>query len=232
MLWRLAKWFSVDPLQNKYPSYSPYNYSLDNPIYYMDIDGREVKPTPAFLASKYNTSYEDLKTLPSFIEILKPYQGSKLNLVLDINPSMLKKGDFARTYGARGTWKVKAPHDFKWVTSASENYSNELLSRIDVWESHGNTYQRTLDYNNFFIAATIIHESIHALVAADVEKYMKEVGIRDPNHTLLNNHRDLFVKALTEYVVKMKLGYSKQDIEDMVWEVQKLQNNLINNLKS
>jgi RHS repeat-associated protein len=44
---RLGRWLSVDPLQQKYPDYTPYNYSLNSPLKYGDPDGNwvEVKTT-------------------------------------------------------------------------------------------------------------------------------------------------------------------------------------------
>jgi hypothetical protein len=35
------KWLSVDPLTNKYPNYSPYVAFANNPVYYVDPDGRK-----------------------------------------------------------------------------------------------------------------------------------------------------------------------------------------------
>lgn len=40
--WLRGQWISRDPLAEKYPSWSPYNYSLNNPIKYIDRDGRDV----------------------------------------------------------------------------------------------------------------------------------------------------------------------------------------------
>ncbi|MBI9036430.1 MAG: RHS repeat-associated core domain-containing protein, partial [Bacteroidales bacterium] len=37
---RLGRWLACDPLMFKYPNYSPYNYTICNPINYMDQDGR------------------------------------------------------------------------------------------------------------------------------------------------------------------------------------------------
>ena len=38
----LARFISTDPLAEKYPGLSPYNYVANNPVYYIDPDGREL----------------------------------------------------------------------------------------------------------------------------------------------------------------------------------------------
>ena len=40
---RLGRWMSVDPLQVKFPSLSPYNGMANNPIIFVDPDGRDIK---------------------------------------------------------------------------------------------------------------------------------------------------------------------------------------------
>ncbi|MBS4034929.1 MAG: RHS repeat-associated core domain-containing protein [Ignavibacterium sp.] len=43
----LARWTTIDPLADKFPGWSPYNYTLNNPLKYVDPDGREaVKADP------------------------------------------------------------------------------------------------------------------------------------------------------------------------------------------
>ena len=36
---RVGKWLSGDPLESKYPSWSTYNFTLDNPLYFVDETG-------------------------------------------------------------------------------------------------------------------------------------------------------------------------------------------------
>jgi len=38
---RIARWMAVDPLAEKYPGWSPYNYCANNPYKYIDYDGRD-----------------------------------------------------------------------------------------------------------------------------------------------------------------------------------------------
>lgn len=39
---RISIWYGVDPMAEKYPQYTPFNYTLDNPIRLVDPDGMEV----------------------------------------------------------------------------------------------------------------------------------------------------------------------------------------------
>ncbi len=39
---RIGKWLSLDPLQDKYPDLSPYNFCNNNPIIFVDPDGQKI----------------------------------------------------------------------------------------------------------------------------------------------------------------------------------------------
>ncbi len=39
---RLGRWLSVDPLQQKYVGFSPYNFAINSPLQYKDYDGRDL----------------------------------------------------------------------------------------------------------------------------------------------------------------------------------------------
>ena len=46
---RISIWASIDPLAEKYPDTSPYAYCANNPINFIDPDGREpIKPKPPY----------------------------------------------------------------------------------------------------------------------------------------------------------------------------------------
>src|SRR5690554_1004914 len=52
---KLSIWLSVDPLAEKYPDWSPYNYTLQNPINMVDPDGRD--PWKPIVNDDGSTSY-------------------------------------------------------------------------------------------------------------------------------------------------------------------------------
>ncbi|QQR97184.1 MAG: hypothetical protein IPK18_09870 [Sphingobacteriales bacterium] len=51
---RLGKWLSTDPLQTKYPNLTPYNFVANNPILFVDPDGRVIDLNSLSKADKEN----------------------------------------------------------------------------------------------------------------------------------------------------------------------------------
>lgn len=51
---RLGRWLSLDPLMVKYPDLSPYNYCNSNPIFFIDMDGKDFIRTIDFKNRQIN----------------------------------------------------------------------------------------------------------------------------------------------------------------------------------
>ncbi len=70
---RVGRWLSTDPISDKYPSLSPYNYCANNPIMFVDPDGKQEKP--ALTLEDYATPFLDL------VELYNPADGTMRSLV-------------------------------------------------------------------------------------------------------------------------------------------------------
>ncbi|UPT69189.1 MAG: RHS repeat-associated core domain-containing protein [Sphingobacteriales bacterium JAD_PAG50586_3] len=78
----LARFLSVDPLADDYPFYTPYQFAGNNPIQYIDLDGKEptLPATPSFFnfSITIKTTIQEIKkllirffTLTVLLKILK-----------------------------------------------------------------------------------------------------------------------------------------------------------------
>ena len=112
---RLSIWYGVDPLAEKMPSWSPYNYTFDNPIIYIDPNGKA--PTDVVI-----TGTEREKTL----EQLRASVKGQLTLSMDYS-----------------TGKVKAiPVEGAKLTKASSKFlaaTQDVCNRVEL-QSDGDYY--------------------------------------------------------------------------------------------
>lgn len=79
---RIVRWFSTDPLQMKYPGTSPYVFCGNNPIFYVDPDGRVLQ--------FYGDAKEFRKTEAL---INNKFAGSNVKVVIGANGIMTITGD-------------------------------------------------------------------------------------------------------------------------------------------
>lgn len=82
---RLGRWFSVDPLQGKYPSFSPYNFCANNPLIIVDFDGRDIIIVTT--SGNFRLSKETLLKTPTGKALWNKYATSKTNdIYIKIGP--------------------------------------------------------------------------------------------------------------------------------------------------
>ena len=78
---RIGRWFSLDPLQKKYPNESNYGFVSNNPLFYTDLDGKEKVITINLIQKdgtklvfiitdksyvRYQANYRDLRQVTGF----------------------------------------------------------------------------------------------------------------------------------------------------------------------
>jgi len=215
-----GRWLSSDPLSRNYSSLSVYNFCSNNPLYYLDLFGKDIVPCPEFSVSRYGSIYNNLiLNSPTYVKIIQPYQQSSLDLEFDINDAYIEQsGKFAVTKSPKKNQNTNLSNGQKEPVILTSNttifFSNELAS---VQDGENKNYTYKVNKTDIFIAATIIHESLHALVEFDQKDIFRPNNSNSGGHTELNNYHDLMVNALSEYVKNNNLNYTVQDIEDISW---------------
>lgn len=87
---RVGRWLSTDPLENKYPSMSPYNFVANMPIIAIDPDGKEV-----FLV------FKNRKAKRAFLKVVEGQIGEKYKVKLtksNVRHTNVETGASAETY--------------------------------------------------------------------------------------------------------------------------------------
>jgi hypothetical protein len=146
---RLGKFLSLDPLMDKYVSYSPYSFCLDNPIRFVDVEGKTIGDanSPATLMAKSQLQKTEAgKILWNQLETSERviyFHQAKADGTKDEKTLYKKLGSFGSTVGQAQFEKIKngqdpgleeMKKDYKFNTSTGEweTTSKEIHIIINV----------------------------------------------------------------------------------------------------
>ena len=125
-----AGWSNIDPLAEKYPGFSPYAYCLDNPIKFVDQDGREPTPYQAAIMAKHVYGDSKIKLVGGW-KVSSAGKGLALNNETTGFKSQVYertvKGKTEYTYATAGTEDmVDVKQDVKQVFGLAEQYKQSV----------------------------------------------------------------------------------------------------------
>ncbi len=141
----LGMWFNVDPLASEFSSYSPYNFSLNNPIRLIDPDGR----------SPFDVIIKGTEKQAAFNELQASVKG-QLNLSMDANGKV--------SYTQVGTEKLSK--DAQQLTTAIND--NSVVVNINA-ENTTNTQSGKLYIGGAFSGNTVTKGANGNTVVAEQE---------------------------------------------------------------
>ena len=86
---RLGKWLSIDPLQGKYPSLSTYNFVANNPIFFIDPDGKRYIGVNVANAKRFVTTIQNTFVDPNLKAFFK-LQSENSTYLAEVNMQKLE----------------------------------------------------------------------------------------------------------------------------------------------
>jgi RHS repeat-associated protein len=132
----VARFLSVDPLANKYPAWSTYNYVLGNPISYIDPTGRSAENTEVSEKSKEKTLWTDAHTYLN--EVFGDPNGfnSIITSKIQTRPKWI---DVYNNYpmNATGTDDMSSAEVFKMVFGNQYDESTKTLKGTNISLTNG-----------------------------------------------------------------------------------------------
>jgi RHS repeat-associated protein len=190
---RVGRWWSVDPLFFKFTSINPYNFCVNNPVFYIDFDGRDITPSNDFKTSTYGLTHDYLMNNNSGYKSLlgKFVFDNKFNLSLGTDDSKVNQGA-----GASTNYKTKWNPSTKVITSAeSESNFNSEEGRKDVTLWH------------FYI---VVHEAGHTAEALN-----SALSLRNANHNGHSDQLPQLISVFKELSDELKIGLSDTQIKEL-----------------
>lgn len=137
----LGRWLTVDPLATKYPAWSPYNYSLNNPLRYIDLFGMDAAPASPARPRRFFYNANDFWSFsPQFYEAPSSDRLLQYSYFLDNQNSVISKelteGAVAAV-GIAGNLLTFSRSTFG-VTKKGPKLYTPTLKRNYGWRGNGN----------------------------------------------------------------------------------------------
>jgi RHS repeat-associated protein len=131
---RIGRWLSTDPLAEEFPSVSPYAYSFNSPIMFVDPDGRAPKP-PSYFVNQRGFWIQGESSFGEYVGNVKPLTDRYMELTR-IKGTLYHKNTNA---WVKGLWNDAFGTNFvaKKAYSVEEETNNDLIRFSAEWAVTG-----------------------------------------------------------------------------------------------
>ena len=186
----IARFVSVDPLQLKYPHYTPYQYAGNKPVSYIDLDGlEEEKKADETTVNQQIEESKDIKKAVNLYIIIK------------------SEDELKRTYsntedGRMGTFQVITANDIEQATKKAIEYLGDSKAGTVVLDVHGISYTNinVKDKRELWLSPDLSNKE--AVGAIEISNFFKKNQIENSNTEIQNDD----IKALKELFSRTKEG--------------------------
>jgi RHS repeat-associated protein len=212
---RLVRWSSLDPLQAKYPSLSPYNFAGNSPIVCMDPDGKVIRIY--YDANDRNKYYEYVpgqKVTTDNTLVLKVIAAAEYNMKTEIGKKVWNQLSsssavveiFPNSGATRSGDVPPPPNEFVPKLGEKTFDAKDRLGRID-WDVDANyeVYDGEGSVKGYWAPSTVLfHEMGHgkeaddALHSTDPNAIPKLYATGDDNHGRDDQYEHVSERTVSE----------------------------------
>ena len=146
----MTMWLSVDPMADKYPSLSPYNYCAWNPIRLVDPDGMEAfDNTDGWKVDKQNKTIMNISPIGG--DFVQHVSGDDCYQLYGSQAELLEKYDgFTVTDGSGNTSTISNGNNVSESSSGGGHY-DPVNATLDYVEGFGQGWNHTSNKNRYAI---------------------------------------------------------------------------------
>ncbi len=215
---RLGRWMSLDPLMTKYPNQSPYDFTINNPLVFVDSDGKDIFPSVNFSSSLYYSTVikaiNNKEQLGILSKALAPYiANSDKNLFLNfcLNPVAAKCPDSEPIYPDAQTFFIS--NGAKIVFSSNTTLYSNPCNVDDPMNPQFNYSDNFADGNErteISSYATFLHELMHTKFG-----YSETA---DGHNSIANNDFEAMKQSLMAFAkLDGNPGITDDEAEALAW---------------
>jgi len=165
---RIGRWFSTDQLEASYPDLSPYNYVSNNPILFIDLDGKEIILPPGLTTDQKLEIVGNLQKLTddklvyetledgsvqikiaslgngkkdSGTSLIRELNSSEYTITIDYNNSLQTKDEYGNLYASNENWTKSCDPNTNLNEDGSANIGGDVIVNFAPEQLGGQLYE-------------------------------------------------------------------------------------------